>query len=43
VDRDPPRSDTPRPVSRQNVQVVRAAIDRYNETGDVPWEAIDPT
>jgi hypothetical protein len=28
-------------MSRQNVEVVRRAIDRYNETGAVPWEDID--
>lgn len=29
-------------MSRENVELVRVAIDRYNETGDLPWELIDP-
>jgi ketosteroid isomerase-like protein len=29
-------------MSQENVEIVRLALDRFNETGDVPWEAIDP-
>jgi ketosteroid isomerase-like protein len=28
-------------MSQENVEIVRRTIDEYNETGDVPWEAID--
>jgi ketosteroid isomerase-like protein len=29
-------------VSQENVGIVRAAIDGYNETGELPWDLIDP-
>jgi ketosteroid isomerase-like protein len=28
-------------VSQENIEIVRRAIDQYNETGEPPWEAID--
>jgi uncharacterized protein len=28
-------------MSQENVEIVRRAIDRYNETGEPPWEALD--
>jgi hypothetical protein len=29
-------------MSHENVEIVRRAIAQYNETGEPPWEAIDP-
>jgi ketosteroid isomerase-like protein len=29
-------------MSQENVQIVRAGLDRYNETGEPPWETFDP-
>ena len=29
-------------MSLENVEIVRAAVDHYNATGDLPWETIDP-
>jgi ketosteroid isomerase-like protein len=29
-------------MSQENVEVVRRVLDRYNETAEPPWDAIDP-
>jgi ketosteroid isomerase-like protein len=29
-------------MSQENVELVRAVFSHYNETGDLPWELIDP-
>jgi ketosteroid isomerase-like protein len=29
-------------MSQENVEIVRAAIDGYNQTGELPWDLIDP-
>jgi ketosteroid isomerase-like protein len=29
-------------MSQENVEIVRRGIDHYNETGEPPWELLDP-
>jgi uncharacterized protein len=29
-------------MSQENVEIVRSAIAHYNDTGDLPWELVDP-
>ena len=37
-----PERDTGLAMSQENVEVVRRAIDQYNEAGDLPWDLVDP-
>jgi hypothetical protein len=29
-------------MSREDVEIVRTVIDHYNQTGEPPWDLIDP-